>query len=477
MILGAQGPPRGAGRAATVACSGPGSPPPVSLLDKLSESFFGPAGRGGERAFVDAAMAASALVATADGEVSFAERSRLDDLLTKVEPLASFDVHEAADLFRVYAETIRADPADGRAQALKAVRPFRGDPDAARRLLRIACVMGRAGGAYSQPGMSEIRRLAETLGQNDPSAGDPGGGDLDLDEIVPGVPGVPGAGAAAPRQERRPTVVTVGNFKGGTGKSTTAVHLAVGLMVRGHRVGCIDLDGRQATLSHYLANRRATREAGRGDLPMPRLARVEPAAARDREAAEAEERARLEAGFAALADCDFVILDTPGSEGHLSALGHGRADTLITPLNDSFFDIDALARIDRRRRAVLGPSRYAEMVAAQNERRVAGGRAPLDWLVMRNRLSQLDARNTRDMAGLLDQLAERMGFRLQPGLSERVVYRELFFSGLTLLDLPAGEDEARANPSRRNARQEIQDLLDVVALGRAAGAARFAAAR
>ena len=172
-----------------------------------------------------------------------------------------------------------------------------------------------------------------------------------------------------------------------------------------------------------------------------------------------------------------MILDTPGSEGHLSALGHGRADTLITPLNDSFFDIDALARIDRRRRAVLGPSRYAEMVAAQNERRVAGGRAPLDWLVIRNRLSQLDARNTRDMAGLLDQLAERMGFRLQSGLSERVVYRELFFSGMTLLDLPAGEDEARANPSRRNARQEIQDLLDVVALGRAAGAARFAAAR
>jgi len=450
----------------------------VSLFDKLSESFFGPAGRGGERAFVDAAMAASALVATADGEVSFAERSRLDDLLTKVEPLSAFDVHEAADLFRVYAEKIRADPEDGRAAALKAVRPFHSDPDAARRLLRIACAMGRAGGAYSQPGMTEIRRLAETLGQSDPAEGEParsdsGSSDQGADDIALGA-SRPGAAATAPSQDRRATVVTVGNFKGGTGKSTTAVHLAIGLMARGHRVGCLDLDGRQGTLSHYLANRRATREAGGRDLPMPRLARVEPAAARDREAAEAEERARLETAVAALADCDFVILDTPGSEGHLSALGHGRADTLITPLNDSFLDIDALARIDRRRRAVLGPSRYAEMVAAQNERRVAGGRAPIDWLVMRNRLAQLDARNTRDMARLLAQLAERMGFRLQPGLSERVVYRELFFSGLTLLDLPDGKDEARASPSRRNARRELQDLLDVVSVGRAA---RFADAR
>ena len=125
-----------------------------------------------------------------------------------------------------------------------------------------------------------------------------------------------------------------------------------------------------------------------------------------------------------------------------------------------------LARIDRERRLVLGPSSYARMVAEQSERRVANGQEPIDWLVMRNRLAQLDARNTRDMARLLAQLAGRMGFRLQPGLSERVVYRELFFSGLTLLDLPTTKEEARANPSRWNARREIRDLLKVVAVGR-----------
>jgi chromosome partitioning protein len=416
---------------------------PVSLLNKLSDSLFSPTGRTRDRAFLDAAMAASALVATADGAVSFAERSRLDELLTSVEPLTAHDVHDAADLFRIFAENILAHPEEGRARALKAVESVTGDREAAQLLMRIACAMGRPPGSYSRPGVTQIRRIAKTLGQCDLETGD--------EET-----------AAALAGESRPYFITVGNHKGGTGKSTTAMHLAVGLMGQRHSVGCIDLDGRQGTLTHYLANRRATLDSTGQDLPMPCFQSLEPAAGRDRQAVEAEECERLEVAVAALVDCDYVILDTPGSDGHLTDLGHARADTLITPLNDSFLDIDVLARVDRQRRLVLGPSVYAQMVREQSERRVASGREPIDWLVMRNRLAQLDAHNTRDMLRLLEQLAERMGFRLQPGLSERVVYRELFFSGLTLLDLPNGKDEARTNPSRWNARKEITELLDAV---------------
>ena len=427
--------------------AGPGFGASVSLLNKLSDSLLSPAGRGRDRAFLDAAMAASALVATADGEVSFAQRSRLDELMESVAPLKAHDVHDAADLFRIFAENILAHPEEGRARALKVVRCVAEDGEAARLILRIACAMARADGAYARPGMVQIRRIAMALGQRDP--------DLEDEDA-----------AAALAGGERPYFITVGNHKGGTGKSTTAMHLAVGLMTQDHRVGCIDLDGKQGTLAHYLDNRRATQESTGRSLPMPRLQRIEPASGRDREAAEAKESERVEAAVAALADCDVVIFDTPGSDGHLTDLGHARADTLITPLNDSFLDIDVLARIDRERRLVLGPSSYARMVAEQSERRVANGQEPIDWLVMRNRLSQLDARNTRDMARLLAQLAGRMGFRLQPGLSERVVYRELFFSGLTLLDLPTTKEEARANPSRWNARREIRDLLKVVAVGR-----------
>jgi chromosome partitioning protein len=418
------------------------------LLNKLSDSLLSTTGRTRDRAFLDAAMAAAALVATADGDVSFAQRSRLDDLLSSAEPLKAHDVHDAADLFRIFAENILAHPEEGRLRALKAVRCVNRDDDASQLLMRIACAMGRAEGAYSRPGMVQIRRIAMTLGQSD----------LDLEDEDT---------AATLAGEERPYVITVGNHKGGTGKSTTAMHLAIGLMTQKHSVGCVDLDGKQGTLSHYLANRAATQAATGRDLPQPRIQSIEPATGRDREAAEAKESERLEQALAALADCDFVILDTPGSDGHLTDLGHARADTLITPLNDSFLDIDVLARIDRQRRLVLGPSGYAQMVSRQSEHRVANGQEPIDWLVMRNRLAQLDARNTRDMAGLLGQLSERMGFRLQPGLSERVVYRELFFSGLTLLDLPADAEEARFNPSRWNARREIRDLLDVAVTRRA----------
>jgi chromosome partitioning protein len=421
----------------------------MNLINKLSDSLFSATGRTRNRAFLDAAMAASALVATADGPVTFAESSRLDEVLTSVEPLKAHDEHDAADLFRIFAENILSHPEQGRARALKAVQCINGDREAARLLIRIACAMARARGTYSRLGMVQIRRIAATLGQCD----------LEPDDAE---------AAAALAGENRPYYITVGNFKGGTGKSTTAMHLAVGLMAQDHRVGCIDLDGKQGTLSHYLANRRETLDATGQDLPMPRFRRLEPATGRDRKAVEAEEAESLEAALAALTDCDYVILDTPGSDGHLTDLGHARADTLITPLNDSFLDIDVLARIDRTNRLVLGPSVYAQMVREQNERRVANGHQPIDWLVMRNRLAQLDARNTRDMSHLLEQLAERMGFRLQPGLSERVVYRELFFSGLTLLDLPNGKDEAHANPSHCNARKEIRDLLKVAVVRRKA---------
>jgi len=417
----------------------------MNLLEKLSDSLLTTSERSRSRAFLDAAMAASALVATADGDVSFAQRNRLDGLLDSVEPLKAHDAHDAADLFRIFADNILAHPEEGRARALKAVGCI-DDGEAAQLLLRIACAMARADGDYSRPGRAQIRRIAETLGVFGLAIGDEEAG------LAPG---------------ERPHFITVGNHKGGTGKSTTAMHLAVGLMTRRQSVGCIDLDGRQGTLSHYLANRRRTLEQTGRSLPMPQFRRLEPAADRDRQAAEAGERDRFAVALAALADCDVVILDTPGSEGHLTDLGHARADTLITPLNDSFLDIDVLARINRDRRLVLGPSNYARTISAENERRLAHGREPIDWLVMRNRLAQLDARNTRDMSRLLEQLAERMGFRLEPGLSERVVYRELFFSGLTLLDLPGGEDEADANPSRWNARQEIRELLDVAVARRA----------
>ena len=262
----------------------------------------------------------------------------------------------------------------------------------------------------------------------------------------------------------RPYVIVIGNEKGGTGKSTTAMHLCVALLKLGYRVGSIDLDARQSTLSRYIANRQETVEQGEADLEIPEHRRIEASAAESRGAAREEERGRLAKAITELARCNFIIIDTPGSDSYLSRLAHEGADTLVTPLNDSFLDIDTLARINRNRREVLGPSAYSQMVWEQNNRRVIAGHPPIDWIVMRNRLTHIEARNKREIGGLIDQLAKRIGFRVAPGFGERVIYRELFLKGLTLLDLPENEPAELANSSHAAARWEIQALLEAVGL-------------
>jgi chromosome partitioning protein len=287
---------------------------------------------------------------------------------------------------------------------------------------------------------------------------------LSLDTVVdaPILPeGGPGKG--------RPYVIVIGNEKGGTGKSTTAMHLIVALAKLGFKLGSIDLDARQSSLSRYIANRREYAEESGEALEMPSHRGVLQSEHEMRSEAQAEERNRLRRAFADLASCDFVVVDTPGSDAYLSRLAHEHADTLITPINDSFLDIDVLAQIDRRRREVMAPSRYSQMVWEQNNRRVLSGQPPIDWVVMRNRLSHVEARNKREIAALLIQLSRRIGFRLAPGFGERVVYRELFLKGLTILDLPEAEGSGLTpNTSHAAGRAEIRALLQTIGLDEAA---------
>ncbi len=263
---------------------------------------------------------------------------------------------------------------------------------------------------------------------------------------------------------RGPQILVLGNEKGGSGKSTTAVHLIVALLKRGFSVGSIDLDARQGTLSRLLENR--TDHAKRAGLPLelPEHRRIYRSEADARGAAEWEEKRALEGAVAALADRDFIVMDTPGSDSFLSRAGHACAEILITPMNDSFLDLDLLARIDTEGRQILGPSLYSQMVWEQRQRRAIAGLPPMDWLVMRNRLSHIDARNKREIGRLLELLSERIRFRLAPGFGERVIFRELFPKGLTLLDLREGEGAVPLSMSHVAARQEVRALLRAVGL-------------
>lgn len=260
----------------------------------------------------------------------------------------------------------------------------------------------------------------------------------------------------------RPYLIVMGNEKGGSGKSTTALHIVTSLLQDGVRVGSIDLDDRQKTLTRYIENRRGfCRDTGI-DLPLPIDRVVQRSEARHKDDSEAEEKQRFEDTYAAIEDdVDVIVIDCPGADSFLSRLAHTSADTLITPVNDSFIDIDLLAKVDPATFKVQGPSFYAEMVWKARQRRMSADGSSIDWIVLRNRLSSLKAKNMENVEQVLDELRQRIGFRFVPGLGERVIYRELFLKGLTLLDLKtAGVMEDKGlTLSHVAARQELRALM------------------
>ena len=253
--------------------------------------------------------------------------------------------------------------------------------------------------------------------------------------------------------------IVVGNEKGGAGKSTVAMHVAIALERIGHRVGVIDLDVRQKTLTRYLENRQSCIAKHGVDLPTPRFFDLPKVTEQDLQAGEDPDDRRLAMAVDALeSDSEFILIDCPGSHTRLSYGAHALADTLVTPMNDSFVDFDLLARTDGETNEVLGPSVYAEMVWNARMLRAKAGHQPADWIVVRNRLGVQQMINRRKVNDALVELSKRIGFRLAPGFSERVTFRELFPRGLTLLDLQ-DVGTRRFSISMVAARQELRDLI------------------
>ena len=254
-------------------------------------------------------------------------------------------------------------------------------------------------------------------------------------------------------------IIVLGNEKGGSGKSTTAMHVATALARMGHLVGGLDLDLRQRSFAHYMENRRLTISTRQLDLAAPDLMELPEIDAATLVDGENILDKRLSAAVAELETrCDFIVIDCPGSHTRLSQVAHSLADTLITPMNDSFVDFDLLARIDPETYDIKGPSVYAEMVWHARQLRARAGLTPMDWVVIRNRLPTQQMHNKRKVGRALEALSQRIGFRVAPGFSERVIFRELFPTGMTLLDLrELGVD--RLNISNLAARQELRDLM------------------
>jgi len=267
----------------------------------------------------------------------------------------------------------------------------------------------------------------------------------------------------------QPRVIVVGNEKGGAGKSTLAIHIVTGLLHAGLRVAILDLDLRQRSMAHFFANRAAWTAANGQPLPMP----IEPDMGDGKALAklgETEQLAVFEAAFAQAQDADIILIDTPGGDTALSRAAHARADQIVTPMNDSFVDFDLLGEVDPVTLELKKPSIYSESVwEARKHRAINEGRQiTIDWLVVTNRLAVAEARNRRRLEERMTKLAKRVGFRVGPGLRDRVIYRELFPFGLTVADLSNEVRPVAVSLAHVAARQEMRNLMQAMGLDAAA---------
>jgi chromosome partitioning protein len=241
-----------------------------------------------------------------------------------------------------------------------------------------------------------------------------------------------------------PHTIVFANEKGGTGKSTTAVHTAIALAAMGSRVAALDLDNRQRTMTRYLENRDATIRRLEKELPQARYQVL-------------DDGAPLEEAITALsADADVLVIDTPGRDDPVAREAILRADTLVTPMNDSFVDLDLIGQVHPENYKITKPSFYAELIWNSRTQRAKATGKSVDWVVLRNRLQHIESHNLRRVGAALDELARRVGFRVIPGLGERVIYRELFPKGLTLLDL---QQLGEVGIAHITARQELREMI------------------
>ena len=255
--------------------------------------------------------------------------------------------------------------------------------------------------------------------------------------------------------------IVVGNEKGGSGKTTTSMHLIVSLLKKGYKVGSIDLDSRQKSLTRYIENRRLMSKTLNG-LQCPEHILFKRSEEANIKEAESEDEGLLKKCIDGFKLYDFVVIDSPGSDVFVSRVAHGLADTIITPINDSFFDVDLLGNFSVNNPEKVKPGVYSAMVWEQKLKRAANTEKEINWFVMQNRISVLDTINNRKISAGLKILSNKVGFKIIRGFSDRVIFKELFLHGLTLHDAALASEIIKFTPSTIAAKQELKEFIEVV---------------
>ena len=260
--------------------------------------------------------------------------------------------------------------------------------------------------------------------------------------------------------QKKAHVIVVSNEKGGTGKSTISMHLAIKLMQEGFSVATVDMDGRQGTLSKYLENRENFCARHKISLPIPVHYKFSP---QEDYSLIPADRANIRTQISKLLDnYDAVIIDTPGTKNYLFEEAHKFADTLITPISDSLIDLNVLSEIDFESGHIGKPGHYASYIWDVKKYLASQGKTYLNWIVVGNKISALNSHNKVQFFEYLDKLSKLYGFRITPGFKDRVIYKELFLEGLTVLDMQTPELKRKMSVSHIAAKREIRALAEFI---------------
>ena len=231
-------------------------------------------------------------------------------------------------------------------------------------------------------------------------------------------------------------IIVFGNEKGGSGKSTTAMHVMAYLLQKQQTVGIVDLDIRQKSMFRFLENRKAYSKDISVNLLFPEKAFIEESSNDSKQLASKEEKELLDLQIEILKPkCNYILIDCPGANTNFSVFAHKLADLIITPINDSLIDFDLLGRLDTQNKKIKRASIYSELIWEVRKYRLELNLPSTKWVVLRNRMSHLNSKNKQQMNSSMLELSKRVGFKIVPGFSERTIFRELFVSGLTLVDV------------------------------------------
>ena len=261
-------------------------------------------------------------------------------------------------------------------------------------------------------------------------------------------------------ETKKAHIIVISNEKGGTGKSTISMHLAIKLLQEGFSVATVDMDGRQGTLSRYIENRKNFCNKHKISLPTPPHYRFEP---REDYALIPADRGRIQHEISKLIPSyDAIIIDTPGNKNYLFEEAHKLADTLITPISDSLIDLNVLSEIDFEAGKVGRPGHYANYIWDVKKYLASQGKTYLNWIVVGNKISTLKSHNKKIFFEYLNELSKLYGFRVCSGLKDRVIYKELFLEGLTVLDMQHPDLRRRMSVSHVAAKREIRAIAEFI---------------